>query len=126
MSMQSRVAAWVRSAFGDAAMIDRWERAARVLEEAIELAQSQGMSEPDVARIAYRTFSRPIGQPHQEAAQVMVTLLAWAASAGVDLDSVTAEEIERIEQPEVMARIRAKQAEKAAAGTGRDFAGGGK
>jgi len=68
-----------------------------------------------------RTYSRPVGEPSQEAAGLMVTLLAWAEATGIDLAAVTLAEVERIEQPGVMARIQLKQREKAAAGTGRGY-----
>ena len=116
-----RIGSWVRRAFGEAAMTDRWERTARVLEEALELAQAEGLTAADVQRVLDRTYSRPVGEPSQEAAGLMVTLLAWAEATGTDLATVTLAEVERIEQPVVMARIQLKQREKAAAGTGRGY-----
>ena len=116
-----RIGSWVRRLFGEEAMTDHWERTARVLEEALELAQAEGLTAADVQRMLDRTYSRPVGEPSQEAAGLMVTLLAWAEATGTDLATVTLAEVERIEQPEVMARIQLKQAEKAAAGTGRGY-----
>lgn len=40
--LQVRVGRWVRSTFANEALIDRWERASRVVEEAIELGQAEG------------------------------------------------------------------------------------
>ena len=121
-SMRSRVMSWLRTTFSAAALTDRWERASRVIEEAAELAQAEGLSEADVIRTVKRTFSRPVGEASQEAAGLMVTLLAWAGAAMVDLGAVTRKEIDRIEMPENVAAIRAKQAEKAEAGVGRNYA----
>lgn len=118
---QKRVAAWVRLAFGEKAMADRWERIARVVEEAIELAQAEGLDDEDVYRILKRVYNRPIGLGSQEVGGLMVTLLAWAESSSTDLTAVTLTEIERIEDPATMARIRLKQEEKAAAGTAHSF-----
>lgn len=90
----------------------------RVLEEALELAQAEGVDLATAQRVATRTFSRPVGDRKQEAAQVAVTLLAWSAGAESNLSTLIANELTRIETPEVMERIRQKQAQKFAEGVG--------
>lgn len=116
--MRLRVRAWIVSTFGEPLLLNRRERAARVVEEAVELAQAEGVSPELVRRIAERVYSRPPGSIAQEVAGLMVTLLGHSASAGIDPEVVTLQELERIERPEIAAAIRAKQAEKAHAGTG--------
>lgn len=116
--MRARVRAWVIATLGEACFLDRRERGARLLEEAVEAAQSEGVPPEQARRILERAYARPAGLTFQEVGGVMVTLLALCASAGISPDDAFAEEIERIEHPEVAARVRAKQAEKAAAGTG--------
>lgn len=116
-----RISQWVRRAFGNDAMTSKEERTARVVEEAIELAQAEGLHSDFVRRVLDRVYSRPAGEPEQEAAGLTVCLLAWAESRRVDLRAVALTEIERIEQPEVTAKIQRKQAEKAAAGTGNAY-----
>lgn len=116
--LRLRVRNWIVRAFGEAILLNRAERAARVLEEAAELAQAEGVTPEWARRIVERCYSRPKGVAAQELAQLMVVVLGHSASAGIDVEAVTLAEIERIEQPAVIARIRLKQAEKAAAGTG--------
>jgi hypothetical protein len=111
-----RIAEWVRSRFGERCLMDRRERAMRVVEEAIELGQAEGVTQADVVRIAVRVYSRPVGEAGQEAAGVQVCLLAWAIAADANLDVLTRHEVERIER--VPAEVsRAKHNAKAAAGT---------
>ena len=68
----------------------------RVVEEAMELAQSVGCSMLDVDVISEHVFSRPVGNVGQEHAGVMVSLLASATANGFLLEDVTRTEIERI------------------------------
>lgn len=116
--LRLRVRNWIVRAFGEAILLNRAERAARVLEEAAELAQAEGVTPEWARRIVERCYSRPKGVAAQELAQLMVVVLGHSAAAGIDVEAVTIAEIERIEQPAVIARIRLKQAEKAADGTG--------
>lgn len=114
--LKRRISEWLRTRFGDEVRLNRHERAARVLEEAAELAQAEGVDRAFADRILARVFSRPRGNPYQEAAGVAVTLLAWSATTGADLDALALAEVERIERLPVE-HFRQKHAEKAAAGT---------
>ncbi len=87
---------WCASRFGIEAYTNRRERAARVLEEAIELAQAEGLPIGKAQRILEVVYSKPAGEPSQEAAGVMTTLMGWAASTSHDLERVTQAEIDRI------------------------------
>lgn len=115
---QERVKAWVRDCFGQSVMVDRFERIMRVLEEATELAQAEGIPIDVVQRVAPVVYTRPPGRPEQEAGGVMVTMLAYAAAAGFSLDEAETAEIARIhtKTPE---HFRKRQAEKAALGISR-------
>lgn len=106
---------WAREMFGPDVADDPTERAARVLEEAAELAQAEGVDEGTALRIVERTFSRPAGERDHEGAQVAVTLAAWAARRGVDLVSAADAEVTRIRALDPEA-VRAKHADKARAG----------
>lgn len=114
--LQARIVEWLRTRFGAEVLASRHERAARVLEEAAELAQAEGLDYAFASRIIGRVFSRPPGQARQEAAGVAVTLLAWAAAADADLDALATAEVQRIEALPIE-HFRRKHAEKAAAGT---------
>jgi hypothetical protein len=92
---QARVVDFVKTRFGEANM-DRRERAARVLEEALEIAQVEGMTIADVAKLGNHVYSKPAGEPAQEAAGTGVALLAYAAAVGVSADAVEAAEVDRI------------------------------
>lgn len=96
VEMQRRIAAWAKSRFGDGTM-DRRERAIRVLEEAIELAQAEGIRRHTISALLLHVYTKPVGEPNQEAAGVGVCLLAWAEGAGENLSSLIHDEVDRIE-----------------------------
>lgn len=93
---QQRVAAWVEACFGVANM-DRCERAARLLEEALELTQAEGLDRSIAARMVAAVYAKPSGIPDQEAGGVMVCLLGWAAAAHMSLWPLGLAELDRIE-----------------------------
>lgn len=109
---QARIQQWVLDAFGEWAMKDIEQRCQRFLEEALELVQANGMSQADVLALVEYVFNRPTGDANQEVGGVMVTLAALCAATGVDLLIEGEKEYARISQPEVMSKIRAKQATK--------------
>ncbi len=106
-----RAANWVVNRIGEDHMQPR-ERAMRLLEEAIELAQAEGITERQVLNQVYHIFSRPAGEPTQEAGGVAVCLLAWCASRRQRFIDVTMAELERIEAKSAEA-IRGSLARKA-------------
>lgn len=112
--MQERVGRWVVSTFGEAIASNGKERALRVAEEALELAQALGVTRVQLHRLVDYVFGRPVGLPSQEIAGCMVTLAAVAGAVGADLERVVWHEMVRIETPEVVARCRARQDEKRA------------
>jgi hypothetical protein len=113
---QARIGKWVRDTLGDAVMYDRHERAMRVLEEAIELAQVEGVSVDSIDKLVARVMSRPVGKDKQEAAGVGITIAAYAECCGFSLAEVVQDELWSIQRSENRKRIRLKQEEKAAAG----------
>jgi len=107
---ESRVADWVNTRIGPAHM-HRRERAMRLLEEALELAQSEGITEPQaLAQIVY-TFNRIPGEAFQEAGGVAACLLGWCASVGITLQEVAEAELKRMEA-KPLEEIRASLARK--------------
>lgn len=76
---------------------NRDERALRLMEEAIELAQAEGVSREQAAGIVSRTYDRPVGSPKNEGAQVALCLVAWAQASGYDAMALALHEMERIE-----------------------------
>jgi hypothetical protein len=96
LSLEERVAAWVRTCIGEAHMHSR-ERAMRLLEEAVELAQAEGITAALVAKQVQHVYSRPPGGPGEEAAGVAVCLLGWCAATGHRFADLALAEVERIE-----------------------------
>lgn len=116
--LQHRISAWVAKCFGSSNLFDRHERTRRVVEEAIELCQAEGLRQAEVVRIAVRVYSRPAGEPDREAAGVGLTLLAWHQMDGSDPINVMQQELERVEALPIE-HFRKKHQDKVAAGTGR-------
>lgn len=111
-----RCAEWVERTYGAASLHNLDNRVARIVEEAVELGQAQGLDQQMVERIVHRAYSRPKGEVRQEAAGVLFTFLVWAKVAGVNIWRELRTEVERVERkdPEF---FRAKQRDKFAAGT---------
>lgn len=109
---QARVAPWMSQCFGAAIASDVRERGDRLLEEVLELLQSHGYDPTRVATLRDYVFGRPVGEPAQEAGGVMVTLAAYCLATGLDMHGAGDAELERISAPEIIERIRVKQASK--------------
>lgn len=117
-SYQSRVYRWALDCFGYGHVTAIRERAARFVEEALELGQVCQMSRADAHALVDYVYDRPVGELKAEVGGVMVTLGAICAVLGVSMEDAGEQELARVMLPEVMAIVRAKQAQKAAAGFG--------
>lgn len=115
---QARVGAWLLACFSENVARSRRERALRFLEEAVELAQAEGLASEDAELIVSYVYGRPKGEAAQEVGGVAVTLSALCAIANIDLEQAALAEAERIETPEVMDLIRQKRMAKANYGIG--------
>lgn len=93
---QAAVLRWVKETFG-LALLAKEERVARLLEEAIELAQAEGFPAEKVGRIAAHVYSKEPGSPAQEVGGIGVTLLAYCASVGLSADQCEIREFERVQ-----------------------------
>lgn len=113
---QNRVGKWVRTCFGRQSLRSPKERAQRMLEEAVELAQAVGLSQEDADRVLKDVYARPAGEIGQEVGGVANTLAALCAGLDHDLETEAWREMLRVEKPEVIEKCRRKQAEKAARG----------
>lgn len=109
---QQRVAAWCVECFGETTAKDTTERNYRFLEEAIELVQANGCTLIEAMQLVLYVFGRDQGEINQEVGGVMVTLAALIAAAGGSISASAIAEIERIERPEIMEKIRRKHAAK--------------
>jgi len=115
LNFQGRVAPWMQECFGPTISADRVERGDRLLEEVLELLQSGGYDRERVATLVDYVWGRPVGEPDQEAGGVMVTLAAYCLAHDLDLHQAGDRELARISRPEIVKKIRAKQAAKALA-----------
>ncbi len=115
---QKTATEWAERCFGRDVVEDRRERVTRILEEAIELAQAEGLGEDLVARLTERVYAKPAGDPRQELGGLGVCVLVYAQAAGVSADAIEAEEVAAI-----LARdpgyFRQRQNAKAAQGLGK-------
>jgi len=109
---QARVKPWLLECFGEAIANDREERNHRFLEEALELVQACGCTASEAHQLVDYTFGRPVGEKAQEVGGVMVTLAALCLAQDLDMHAEGETELARISVPELVARIRAKQAAK--------------
>lgn len=109
---QDRVSAWMAETFSEDVRKDTIERAMRFLEEATELCQSLGLTPAQAATVTNYVYGRPVGDPPQEVGGAMVTLAALCAATGMDMAECGNIEMDRIDTPEMRAKIAAKQVSK--------------
>lgn len=111
-TFQQAVRIWIFQCFGSEISDHKQERNQRFLEESLELVQSCGMSSDDAHRLVDYVYSRPIGNMSQEVGGTLITLAALCGAQNIDMGDAANTELHRIQQPEVMEKIRAKQATK--------------
>lgn len=92
---QRRVTDWVVTCFGGVRAIEPLERAQRMLEEALELAQACGCTEGDAHKLAEYVFARPPGSVQEEVGGVMVTVAALCGAVSVDMAAAGETELDR-------------------------------
>ena len=105
---QDRVAAAHHALFHDDPT-DVAERLARFFEEVNETCQAFGMSREDAHKLVDYTYSRPVGDPAKEIGAAMLTLASLSVVAGLDLSACAEADLEKLQRPETIARIRAKR-----------------
>lgn len=111
-AFQQRVQPWMKECFGAEISADKVERNDRFIEEALELVQATGYSADRAHALVDYVFGRDVGEPTQEVGGVMVTLAALCLAHGLDMHSAGETELARINRPEIVQKIRAKQAAK--------------
>lgn len=109
---QQSVRQWMKACFGPVISADKTERNHRFLEEALELVQSGGCTASEAHQLVDYVFGRPVGELGQEVGGTMVTLAALCLAQHVDMHAEAERELARINVPETVAKIRAKQAAK--------------
>lgn len=106
---QQRVAAAHHALFHDDPT-DIEERRNRFAEEVNETLQAFGMTEDEAVDLVRYTWSRPVGQPEKEVGAALLTLASLCVVAGIDMAACGEADLEKLQQPETIARIRAKRA----------------
>lgn len=87
---------WGIRAFGEANFNSPQERAVRLLEEAAELVQSEGIT-PDLAlKVVHSVFDRPRGDPMHEAGGVLLTMAAYLRTRGWHPHNILLMEVRRV------------------------------
>lgn len=109
---EARVGTWMGKCFLPSLYSNMTERGDRLLEEVLELLQSNGYDPMRVPTLVEYVYGRPVGKPVQEVGGVMVTLAGYCYIAKVPMATAAWDELRRIEDPVVMDKIRAKQAAK--------------
>ncbi len=105
----ARALRWAVDMFGPVAT-HYDERALRLVEEAIELAQAESVSKDVMLRLVERVYSRPAGDAAAEVGAVALTLEMVAENRGLDVAQAAEAELQR-----VMSKTRAHFAERHAA-----------
>jgi NTP pyrophosphatase (non-canonical NTP hydrolase) len=116
--IQSECFNWATRCFGEQIVKDTRERGRRVVEEACELGQAAGLTKEDCHQLVDYVFSRPVGDAWQEVAGTLVTVLTLAGAMGIDAETAIDTELDRINLPDVFAKIRLKQVSKELHGIG--------
>ncbi len=96
MSRPARILEWVHRCFGVHPDHGPTDRATRLLEEAIEVAQAAGVSQARAHAVLVHVYSRPAGELAQEIGGVGVCAEALAELVGTSLEAETQTEWERI------------------------------
>jgi len=110
---KTRVRSWLTKVFGKASLKDVEERGLRFGEEALELIQSLGVTREQAQALVKQVYDKPAGEPRQDLGGTLVTLASLCVVTGLDADDAYRTEFYRCEQPEVIEKIRRKQAQKA-------------
>ena len=95
--LQTNLAHWLERCLGRQTLLSRKDRAIRVLEEAIELAQAAGISRDKALEQLDHTYGRPKGRPGQEIAGVLNAALLAAEAYGYDGLTLGLDELARAE-----------------------------
>lgn len=92
---QKAVYQWAVDTFGEHATI-KTERAARLVEESIELAQAVGLPHGIITKLTERVYSRPVGDVPRELGGVVLTVLAAAECLGLSAAEEGRREFDRV------------------------------
>lgn len=103
---QWKIGLWHDHVFSDLGPTTAKVYAMRVLEEALELAQAEGVRPVEVAHIVQQVYAKPAGDAAKELGGVLVTVTGYANMRRLPLDTVFTAEYARIQDPALIEKIR--------------------
>lgn len=110
VEFQAAVKLWMMDCVGQERTDDVQHRTFRFCEEALELAQSTGMTRAEVLQLVDYVYERPQGNTHQELGGTMVTLFGLATA--LKISAIYCGEIELRRCWENINKIRQKDLSK--------------
>ena len=111
-TFQKAVQDWVDKVFGLLHNSDKASRIHRAIEEMLELCQALTCTKQEVLELVDYVYSRPVGEPKQELGGVMLTVAALANAHDMDMYECALTELTRVNVPEIIEKIRRKEATK--------------
>lgn len=112
-TFRSMAVDWCERTFGRSTVDSVPERSRRFAEEAIELAQAMGVTRQEVLALVDYVYDREPGDPEQEIAGTLLTLVLLEKAAEMNMLELAFAELEKVNTPEMMEKIRAKHLTKA-------------
>lgn len=94
---QRKAFAWAEATYGADRVKQRRYQAFRLLEEVMELCQTQGLSLEDFVRCADYVAARKVGDTREEMGDVQVCLDIMAENLGLSLDNCHTTALNRIQ-----------------------------
>lgn len=87
---------WAVRAFGNAHVSNPRLRALRLLEEAIELAQAEGIQRHMIDHCTEIVYGRPVGHADQEIGGVLMTAAVYCHCKGLNIENSLRIELNRV------------------------------
>lgn len=94
---QAKAYAWAMRTYGADRVVQRRYQAFRLLEEVMELCQTQGLSLEDFVRCGEYVAARKVGDTREEMGDVQVCLDIMAENLGLSLDNCHTTALMRIQ-----------------------------
>jgi hypothetical protein len=107
---QAHVQKWLYLVFKDQEGRTSYQvRVFRFYEEATELAQATDLTREEAHRMVDWVYDRKKGEVVRELGGTMTTLAALTTASGFTLNHVAVTELERVNDPDVILRVRVRQ-----------------
>lgn len=119
---QAKIGQWVQECFGPDQASSIEQRALRLMEEVVELAQVSNCNKQQLHHLIEYVYRRESGNQAQEIGGVALCLMAYGAAAELSIDACELQELNRVlsKSPEV---FNVRNSEKNAAGLEAGFMG---